>query len=100
MWHGNRTEFLYLQDMKGCHASSMAEQETCYRKYKQAGKIGLSGQERSKFLPNIASFKKFANIGVPYNESLRNVKINTEQITSFHCCDELQHRYNMVAGAG
>ena len=35
------------------------------KKTELAGKIGLSGQERSKFLSKMACFKKYADFGVP-----------------------------------
>jgi hypothetical protein len=67
--------------MKGRHAGSNAvrkllftEQKTSRQEGREQGqkkktemaeKIGLSGQERSKFLPKIACFKKYADFGVP-----------------------------------
>jgi hypothetical protein len=39
--------------------------ESWGKKTELAGKVGLSGQERSKFLPKMACFKKYADFGVP-----------------------------------
>ncbi len=70
--------------MKGRHAGSKADRKLLFtekktsrqegrelgqqKKTELAGKVGLSGQERSKFLPKMACFKKYADFGVPNME--------------------------------
>jgi|LakMenE18May11ns_1017448.scaffolds.fasta_scaffold5495108_1 hypothetical protein len=46
-------------------AGRKAESWDNNKKTELAGKIGLSDQERSKFLPKMACFKKYADFGEP-----------------------------------